>query len=168
MDHWTDYERARMLDDADRRNVIPFGPPEDPMPAPDQAARQAEGADLGEWPEWELEPPEDAMRNVWFHVALGFLIWFAAGLLVVILTTGRAEAQPMCAPREAITDLLRGQYAEARIGAGLSSARDQLVELWVAESGTWTIIATDAHGRTCAVAAGTSWEDFPAPRGERG
>ena len=47
------------------------------------------------------------------------------------------------------------------VSGGLSSAT-KLVEIWATEDGaTWTILLTEASGRTCIMAAGKDWLDMP-------
>jgi len=39
------------------------------------------------------------------------------------------------------------------------------MEVFVGQSGTWTIFVTDVHGTSCIIAAGKSWESVAAPAG---
>ena len=36
-----------------------------------------------------------------------------------------------------------------------------LVEVFASKAGTWTILFTTPQGKTCIIAAGSSWEDLP-------
>ncbi len=36
----------------------------------------------------------------------------------------------------------------------------QLMEVLTSEHGTWTVLLTSPSGRTCVIAAGTSWESL--------
>ena len=65
-----------------------------------------------------------------------------------------AAAQQACLPRDAAVSQLETQHAERAMGRGLDARGTAMVGLFVAEAGTWTIIATDPQGRACVVAAG--------------
>ncbi|WP_292658516.1 hypothetical protein [Mesorhizobium sp.] len=40
------------------------------------------------------------------------------------------------------------------------------MEVFVADSGSWTVIVTDVAGRSCIVAAGENWESVEALPGQ--
>ena len=90
----------------------------------------------------------------------------AATLLTGLFAAGPAVPQnatgPPCADRDVIIDFLMSHYGE-RIGArGLSSA-GYVVEIYVAPTRSWTIIATPPAGQSCVLAQGIAWE-FATPR----
>lgn len=68
------------------------------------------------------------------------------------------QNQIVCAPRAQITAVLKQTHAETLRSAGVS-ARQLLVEVYVSEKGTWTIIATSAGGTACVIAVGNQWLD---------
>ena len=71
------------------------------------------------------------------------------------------HAQAKCGPRDQIVERLGDKYNERMVSGGLSSAT-KLVEIWATEDGaTWTILLTEATGRTCIMAAGKDWLDMP-------
>jgi hypothetical protein len=73
-----------------------------------------------------------------------------------------------CAPREHVIAGLESRYGERFDGGGLVSERT-IYEVWVAESGTWTILRTTAGGVSCIMASGTRWrKPSPEPEGEDG
>jgi len=66
-----------------------------------------------------------------------------------------------CGPRDQIVERLGVKFQERMVSGGLSSAT-KLVEIWTTEDGaTWTILLTEASGRTCIMAAGEDWLDVP-------
>ncbi len=36
-----------------------------------------------------------------------------------------------------------------------------MLEVFVSDSGTWTVVVTDPEGVSCVLAAGQSWEEIP-------
>ncbi len=69
-------------------------------------------------------------------------------------------AQDRCFPREVVLIQLADRYHETRQSVGLTGD-GKLVEMWAAETGSWTATVTEANGMTCIVAAGQSFEAFP-------
>ena len=68
-----------------------------------------------------------------------------------------ANATPTCAPRDIIINKLETGYNEALVGGGLSGSR-QLLEVWSSpDSGSFTILLTQANGTSCILAAGQNW-----------
>ncbi len=63
-----------------------------------------------------------------------------------------------CVERAKMVAKLLNDYGETRRGAGLQSETGVL-ELFVAESGTWTLLLTRPNGETCPVAVGEAWRD---------
>ncbi len=71
-----------------------------------------------------------------------------------------AEATMACGPHKKLTKALTGKYKESRKGLGLVASR-RVMEVFVSESGSWTLVMTDLNGVSCIIAAGHSWEDAP-------
>lgn len=70
-----------------------------------------------------------------------------------------------CAPRDIVVERLASNYTEHLAARGLQEAADKtmVLEIWASEdTGTFTVLMTNAHGITCVMAAGTHW--FPEPR----
>jgi len=81
------------------------------------------------------------------------------GLGVMLLATQHAFAQQnRCASRDVVVAQLSDKYGESRQSIGLGS-NDAVVEVFASTAtGTWTITVTLPSGRTCIVAAGSSFE----------
>lgn len=80
----------------------------------------------------------------------------AAGL---ILAAAPAAAGPPCAPHEAMVRLLSKTHRE--VPAGIGTIGDGLVaELWVSETGSWTLLLTNGEGVSCLRLAGQGWDAF--------
>ena len=65
-----------------------------------------------------------------------------------------------------MVDHLAKAYAEHRVGLGLLEA-GHLLEVFVAQSVSWTIVVTVPGRGACISAAGSDWESLPA-RSARG
>ena len=91
------------------------------------------------------------------------------GLLAVILTTSviahphPAASQMMrsCAGRSEIVNFLDSNFGEKLTAVGLIN-QNAILEVYAAESGTWTLLVTDVHGISCVLLSGDSWETMPA------
>lgn len=68
----------------------------------------------------------------------------------------------LCGPRGEFLRQLARNYGEAPVAAGLVS-NGAVLEVLASESGSWTIILTRADGKSCVVAAGSSWEELAVP-----
>lgn len=104
------------------------------------------------------------MEKTLFALSLGF-----AGLILATQAAKAAPAAAQCAPRDQIVARLATGFDETRQGAGLTAAPDgqaQVVEIFAADSGSWTLIVTLPDGQSCPVASGEGWqtlhEDLPA------
>lgn len=88
-------------------------------------------------------------------------------LLAVLLAwplLARAQGGP-CLPRaEAIAKLERN-YKEQQVGMGVVARGNSLVELYVSEHGTWTILTTHVDGTSCITAWGENWSPINAEIG---
>ena len=86
--------------------------------------------------------------------------FLAAGLVLGLSANPLfAQVRPGCAERTAIVDQLSQKYSESHIASGMQP-NNTLVELWTAQSGSWTIIVTHAEGVSCVVAAGQYWSEL--------
>ena len=88
---------------------------------------------------------------------------FAATLLTF---APLATAQQACLARDAAVTQLESQHAERAVARGLVTRGAAMAELFVAETGTWTVIVTDPQGRACIVASGKDWSSITPVSGE--
>ncbi len=84
----------------------------------------------------------------------------AIGALMA-LATFPAQAQVVCGGRHDIVMLLAQAFQEKQVGYGLVS-KATVVEIYVSQGGSWTMLVTDVTGRSCILAAGEGWETTPA------
>jgi hypothetical protein len=82
-------------------------------------------------------------------------------------TAAHAQSVTPCMDREAIVQRLLEKYQEVQQSIGLSGS--VLVEVFVSfETGSWTILMTDAGGRSCVLASGQNWEQATPLRKTKG
>jgi hypothetical protein len=74
-----------------------------------------------------------------------------------------AQAQPMCTQRDKLVTLLDGKYSEQQTGYGLVGTHAML-EVFVSEKHTFTIVSTYPNGISCIIAAGDNWEAVEAKK----
>lgn len=77
---------------------------------------------------------------------------FAAAFFVLPV-----QAQQVCGSRDAIVKRLADVHGENRRAAGIA-ANGNLIEIFAAKSGTWTVMVTQPGGITCVVAVGDHWQ----------
>jgi len=93
-----------------------------------------------------------------------FMRVLACSAAATMIATAGASAQgAMCASHEKITQALGGKFGEKRRAIGLIS-NSGLMELYVSETGTWTVILTNPDKLACILAAGHSWDEPPVPK----
>ena len=83
--------------------------------------------------------------------------------LVFGLTASGASAQGMCGSRVELLKLLGEKYTEAPSGFGTIGDK-ALIEVYVSDKGTFTIVASKPDGTSCILAAGQNWEKVDPPK----
>lgn len=74
-----------------------------------------------------------------------------------------AAAVPACGERRQVVADLANQFHEAPVVQGMIDGQ-AVMEMFVSEEGTWTILATGTDGMTCVIAVGVGFEPTaPAP-----
>ncbi|MDW3208164.1 MAG: hypothetical protein R8L07_21735 [Alphaproteobacteria bacterium] len=72
-----------------------------------------------------------------------------------------ADAQAAaCGLRDSVVERLKIGFNETEAGYGVTGS-GMVAELFVSDSGSWTIVITRPDGISCLVAAGQSWEMKP-------
>lgn len=79
----------------------------------------------------------------------------------LLFDAGPAGAQQVCTTHEAATKQLGDRYGETVVGRGLSKTGTRMVEVFVSEKGTWTVVISEPNGRSCVLASGESWQQVP-------
>ena len=80
--------------------------------------------------------------------------------------TGQASAQRVCATHETATAQLEKQFNERVAGRGLANRGKAMVELFISEKGSWTVVVSDPNGRSCVLATGDNWQQVPINVGD--
>jgi len=87
-------------------------------------------------------------------------------MALALAISGSAQANstrlsvPQCAEHEQMVEILAQEYKELPKALGIVRG-ERVMQLFVSEKGTWTIVVTKTSGSTCIVAAGQDWEEVP-------
>ena len=92
---------------------------------------------------------------------VGLKTLILAGALAVGTNAASAQYQ-YCVEHRDLVAHLSEQFQERQFAFGLIGQM-AIMEVYVADSGSWTIIVTDLAGRSCIVAAGEHWENVMIP-----
>jgi len=85
-----------------------------------------------------------------------------------MLCASGAIAQSIpCGDRADIVDRLKNIYAEKPTSIGVT-ANGAIIEVYVSEDGTFSVLVTAPTGGSCLVASGQSWEQLPIVTAEKG
>ena len=80
-------------------------------------------------------------------------------LAAVLFAAPAAAAH--CLPREQLVARLTDVHSKQQVGIGVGPGGLTVYELWLSESGTWTIVFTRPNGITCVAASGNGWVTSP-------
>ena len=86
----------------------------------------------------------------------------AALIWAVFLFGAPANAQSICNTRDFVVSQLETMFQEYPKAVGLAGGGN-VVELFVSEGGSWTLILSMPDGTSCLMADGESWETIPIP-----
>jgi hypothetical protein len=68
-----------------------------------------------------------------------------------------AQSAMPCGDRGKLITMLDAKYSEGLAGFGVTG-QSQLVEVFVSEKGSFTVVMTNSKGVSCVIAAGDNWE----------
>ena len=77
--------------------------------------------------------------------------------LICLFLVSTAKAETVCADHDDLVKLLNEKYGEQSIGFGLAGTK-AIMEVFVSDKHTFTIIQTMRNGLSCIAAAGDNWE----------
>ncbi|MGX7875579.1 hypothetical protein ACVDG5_025215 [Mesorhizobium sp. ORM6] len=69
----------------------------------------------------------------------------------------QAEAAGQCAARTDIVKALGDKFHESEAGRGLINP-SVILEVFVSEQGSWTVLASDTKGQSCILSVGEGWD----------
>ena len=78
---------------------------------------------------------------------------------VLICTSQVAYAK--CAPRAEFAEKLKADFGEYVSLVGVRDGGQSLIEFFISDGGTWTVIETFPDGRACSRAFGKNWVRMP-------
>lgn len=78
-------------------------------------------------------------------------------LMAFFVTPVWAQRGPPCYERENLIDILARRFGERMTAAGVD-ARGNLVQVFSAPAGNWTIAVTLPNGPTCILSSGEGWQ----------
>lgn len=85
--------------------------------------------------------------------------------LALVGVSSAASAEHNCAPRDSALKQLSEKWGETRRTVMLG--RGMVYETYASDdSGTWTVLATDARGRSCIIASGVAYEEVSEAAGD--
>lgn len=89
-----------------------------------------------------------------------------AAIILAVTAHPAAAQQPVfnCAERSKVVESLGTHYSETLQAVGLIN-QAAILEVFVSESGTWTMLVTNLSGHSCVVFAGEGWETLPIAPG---
>ncbi len=90
----------------------------------------------------------------------------SATLALSATAPATAQMRTGCLPHETAVSKLEQGYDEHRVGLGIGPSGNAVYELYVADTGTWTILVTRANGLSCIAASGDSWMTSPLLAGD--
>jgi hypothetical protein len=93
------------------------------------------------------------------------VIIFTAGIVVLtsLIFAWAAQAQTTaCNLRSVILGMLDTKYKEAPIGMG--NGNGYLLEVFVSETGSFTIVSSYPNGMACLLASGNDWKELEKPK----
>lgn len=81
-----------------------------------------------------------------------------AMFFAVFAMSGIAQAKAdQCAARTDMVRALGEKFHENQAARGLVNP-NVVLEIFISDQGTWTILATDTHGQSCVITAGEGWD----------
>lgn len=87
------------------------------------------------------------------------LIWALAVTSALIFPFPVIAGQ--CAPADKLEAFLTDKHKETVHAQGIAGKRS-LMQVYVGESGTWTVVVTRPNGLSCMVTSGSDYQDIPA------
>ncbi len=76
----------------------------------------------------------------------------------LLISASSANAEQICAPRDRAVNQLEKQFGEKVFGRGLAANGKRMIEMFVIENGSWTMLITGPNRRSCVMAGGQNWQ----------
>jgi hypothetical protein len=91
------------------------------------------------------------------------MLIFAVAALSVTAANGASGSSTVCGETDLLVQVLDGRDQERQRSIGMT-AKGELLELYVAGDGTWSVLMTGLDGGACIVAEGDAEEAIPDAR----
>jgi type IV secretory pathway VirB2 component (pilin) len=95
------------------------------------------------------------------HTLYGLVAVILATLMIAHPHSAASQAMLSCAGRSDVVKFLDKNFAEKLTAVGLVN-QNSVLEVYAADSGTWTLVVTDVHGISCILLSGDSWDSMPS------
>lgn len=79
-------------------------------------------------------------------------------LVAALFATPLVAQNRNCAPRDIVVKMLTEKHGESLRITGLINA-ENLIEIFVSEAGTFTVLVSGSNGIACQVSGGTNYEE---------
>ncbi|HEX8046827.1 hypothetical protein [Rhizobium sp.] len=103
------------------------------------------------------------MERTMFNRFIGTAVLATA---ILLPNVAAAQATVACAERAEIVAFLDGHYSEKPSAIGQLDSKT-IVEIFAAQSGSWTMMITDVSGRSCVILTGQNWDSIPVLPGPK-
>jgi hypothetical protein len=94
------------------------------------------------------------MSRTVISTLLAVLAWFF--IYFLIFGNTEASAEPKCYTRASLLGVMSKNFQEERVSIGMTSTGNML-EIYVSDKGTFTIVETSPNGKACVVVEGDNW-----------
>jgi hypothetical protein len=82
------------------------------------------------------------------------MVFAAVGICAAV---AQANAAGQCAARADIIKALGDKFHETEAGRGLINP-NVVLEIFVSDQGSWTVLASDIKGQSCVISVGEGWD----------
>lgn len=97
------------------------------------------------------------MTRILSTAAMAVVLTFGALSISAATAPPQADAPTQCAPRADMVRALDDKFQESQTARGVVNP-NVVLEVFVSEQGTWTILATGTDGNSCMISAGEGWD----------
>jgi hypothetical protein len=84
--------------------------------------------------------------------------------LALLWPAAAAQAEQACMKRDVLVKQLTEKYQEKPAGQGIVQGT-AVLEVYVSDKGTFTMVTSYANGVACILSVGDSWEELVRPKG---
>ena len=91
------------------------------------------------------------------RIALGLAAIASAAAAFLPASASAQDATNLCGARVEIVSKLSQHYKEQPSAVGMVD-KNAVLEVFVSDTGTWTIIATGTDGNSCVLSSGEGWQ----------